>query len=290
LKGGEIMTAATYPPPADQLLTLGDLRGTGEWRDYRALGLGPEHIPDLIRMATDHDLNRAGPDTPEVWAPVHAWRALGQLRAEAASEPLLGLFDDQEDSDWFNEDMPEVFARIGPAAIPALAAFLDDRARQRYPRITAASCLDHIGNAHPEARDACVAALVRTLEDFAAHDPTLNAFLISSLINLRAAEAAPAIERAFAADGVDLSIAGDWEDVRIALDLLERRITPRPRYNLFPSPLFDPEGEAIVAEERAAAPPGAPATAGSATTRAKARQKSRAKMARQSRRANRRRK
>jgi hypothetical protein len=60
-------------------------------------------------------------------------------------------------------------------------------------------------------------------------DPSLNAFLINSLVALRAVEAAPVIEAAFAANAVDLSIQGDWEEVQIKLGLLTQRLTPRPR-------------------------------------------------------------
>jgi hypothetical protein len=43
-----------YPPPLDQLLTLGNLWQMSEQPDYLALGFGPEHIPELIRLATDN--------------------------------------------------------------------------------------------------------------------------------------------------------------------------------------------------------------------------------------------
>ncbi|HEU5369606.1 MAG TPA: hypothetical protein VFU69_14125, partial [Ktedonobacterales bacterium] len=91
------MAHTTYPPPIDKLLTIGeseDFRAE-KWPDYRELGLGPEHINDLILLATDHELRwgEEDDDAPEVWAPVHAWRALGQLRAEAAIEPLMAWFD-----------------------------------------------------------------------------------------------------------------------------------------------------------------------------------------------------
>ena len=79
------MTDANYPPPLDRLLTYGDpgFQNRAEWPNYvEMFQLGPEHVPDLIRMATDADLNEADTDSPEVWAPLHAWRALGQLRAE----------------------------------------------------------------------------------------------------------------------------------------------------------------------------------------------------------------
>ena len=50
-------------------------------------------------MATDQELNQAGLDSKEVWSPVHAWRALGQLQALDALKPLLGLLANRDD-DW----------------------------------------------------------------------------------------------------------------------------------------------------------------------------------------------
>lgn len=73
----------SYSVPLNRLLTYGDCRN---WPNYQELGLTQEYIPELIRMATDEELNWADPDSLEVWAPIHAWRALGQLRAEEARE------------------------------------------------------------------------------------------------------------------------------------------------------------------------------------------------------------
>lgn len=219
--------AAGYGPPVDRLLALGDPREQPEPFDYPALGLGPEQIPALIRLATDPVLNWSDAESREVWAPLHAWRALGRLGAVAAVEPLLGLFEELDDSDWFNEDMPEVFGQIGPAAVAALAAYLADPAHGLYPRTTAATSLERIGKRHTDARDEVVDILARQLAASAAREPegddnaALNGFLISALIGLRATEAAPAIERAFAADRVDEMIVGDWDDVQVALRLKE---------------------------------------------------------------------
>lgn len=289
------MNAVAYPPPVDKLLTGGDLRGTSEWHDYRALGLGPEHVPDLIRMATDHELNWADGDSPDVWAPVHAWRALGQLRAEEALEPLLGVFAELEDSDWFNEDMPDVFAAIGPAAIPALAAYLGDQSHETWPRVTTTVCLERMGERHPETRDACIAALTASLEHFAENDPSLNAFLISPLLKLRAVEAAPVIERAFAADRVDLSVTGDWEDAQVELGLLAARATPRPNYLRAMFPALDLDALGFDAAPTAADTareylPDPQVAARNAAAKAKAKAKNRTKMAKQSRRKSRKRK
>lgn len=79
-------------------------------------------------MATDERLNNALEDSDLVRAPPHAWRALGQLRAEAAIQPLLGLLrlTGEEDDDWVAMDLPKALGQIGPSAIAPVSAFLND--------------------------------------------------------------------------------------------------------------------------------------------------------------------
>ena len=146
-------------------------------------------------MATDEALNLADPDSSEVWAPLHAWRALGQLRAEAAVRPLLNLlrFIDKHYDDWVAAELPVVYGRIGPVAVPELTAYLDDASRGQWARTAAGQALEHIARKHPEARDVCIAALTRQLERFSAHDPAFSANLVVSLVELNAVEAAPLI-------------------------------------------------------------------------------------------------
>jgi len=62
-------------------------------------------------------------------------------------------------------------------------------------------------------RDEIVAILTRQLDLFERADEELNAFVISALLDLKAVESAPVMERAFAADRVDLSVCGDWSNV-----------------------------------------------------------------------------
>jgi hypothetical protein len=119
---------------------------------------------------------------------------------------------------------------IGPAAIPSQTEYLADSDHGLWARVAAGNSLAEIGKRHPEARDECVAALTRSLEAFADQDSTLNSFVIGYLVDLKATEAAPVMERAFAVGRVDISIMGDWEDVQIALGLLAERLTPKPSY------------------------------------------------------------
>ncbi|HXW00060.1 MAG TPA: hypothetical protein VEC93_16690, partial [Anaerolineae bacterium] len=159
------------------------------------------------------------------------------------------------------------------AAIPALALFLADNRHGLWARVTAASSLGKIGEQHLQARDAAVAALVNGLKDFKTQPEELNGFIISYLVDLKAVEAAPSMEQAFAADKVDISIQGDWEDTQIELGLLDERLTPQPHYVWLSAPQ-------IRAEERQQAQFKAEARS---RQQAKAKTKAKRKQAKQSR-------
>jgi hypothetical protein len=216
---GDVMS--DYPPAVAGLLTLGEIDWGKEWLDYRARGIGPEHVPDLIRMMLDRELNEGDPESDEVWAPLHAMRALGQLRAVEACEALLQAVreDRERDGDWVSEEAPDVFGMIGPPALPVLAAALRDNSLDEYLRWNAADSIKSIADHHPEAREECVAVLTGHLEHASESDPTVNGGVIGNLLDLEAVESAPVIERAFVANAVDESIAGDWEYVRYELGL-----------------------------------------------------------------------
>src|SRR5258708_20224318 len=156
----------TYTSPVDKLLALGEAEPVvpDAWPNYLELGLGPEHIPDLIRMAADHEIRTIESeedeeDEPEFWAPVHAIRALGQLHAEAASEPLVHLLAELEHDEWMLEELPLVYGLIGPAAIPALTAYLADSSNEMYSLSYAANGLEEIGERHPDSRSEPIATL-----------------------------------------------------------------------------------------------------------------------------------
>ncbi len=254
---------ARYQPPVERLLTYGesDRITPDEWPDYRELGLGPEHVPDLIQMATDEALNEADAESTEVWAPLHAWRALGQLRAVEAVEPLLELFDRLEDDDWVHEELPVVFGLIGPRALPALAAYLADLSHTDSSRISASRSIEEIGKKWPDARGEALAMLEERLSRFEENKPDVNAFLVEALVELEAKEAAPLIERAFAEGYVDPMVMGDWEDVQIELGLKStEEVAPKQgrkwSESLLPSPqaseTFTPASSQVTHKHKAA--------------------------------------
>ena len=228
---------AAYEPPVSRLVQLGRPDVREDWDDYSTFGIGPEHVPELIRLAQDEELARADSE-PEVYAPIHAWRALGQLRAEAAVEPLLDLLAEQEDdekwSDWVTEEVPLVLGMIGPAALPAVAARMEQQGPPtKFVQGYFAGALTEIAKRHPETRDEVIRHLCRVLETAAVNDPSANGCVVGDLLDLRATEAWPAIERAFATGNVDEFTAGDAAHVKWELGLGPKPVKPR-RHSLLP--------------------------------------------------------
>lgn len=215
------MSPKAYTDPVAKLLTFGMCQNADpeNWADYvTQFGFTEADIPELIRLATDSQFNEGDSESAEVWAPAHAWRVLAQLKAEAAIDPLLTLFE--LDDDWVHEEMPDVYARLGAASAEPLIRYLGDDSHDAWARILAADCLRQVASAHPECRDVCVAALTRNLENFQENDANLNATLIHNLVELRAAEAAPTIERVFTSGAeVDEFLTGSWASIQVDLGL-----------------------------------------------------------------------
>ncbi|MBI4727245.1 DUF1186 domain-containing protein [candidate division TA06 bacterium] len=216
-KGG----VGAYQPPVDRLLALGE-PGKKDWLDYQTMGLSEAHIPELARLAADRELNfEADQDGPEVWAPMHAWRALGQLRAVSAVGPLLELLDEADDNDdeWAMEEIPIVLGMIGPEALEPISRYLDHR-HNLFGHVAAISAVEEIAKRHLESRGRCIKLLNRKLERYKKQDPALNAFIVMYLCDLKAVEAMPLIERAYHDDCVDETIQGDLEDVKVRMELI----------------------------------------------------------------------
>lgn len=218
------MSLDTYRNPVAKLLTYGDCHEMDlrDWPNYpERVSLTTNDVPELIRMATDRTLWELEGDRLDVWAPIHAWRSLGQLHAEAAIVPLTQLFEER-DSDWVTEELPKVYAMLGPAAIPVLADYLTDDTHETRARNTAVDSLLEIARSHPESRDACVTPMLQQLESFAENDIDLNTILISDLLDLQVVEAAPLIEQALATENVDEFMVGTWASIQIELGLKQK--------------------------------------------------------------------
>ena len=126
-------------PPADSytgnvatLLTYGEpkkLAGRRSWPDYTSLPLDRDDVPQLIQMTGDPELNQAPDSSLGVWGPLHVWRALGQLGATEAAEPLLALFEELWHDNWARQEIPEVLGMLRPTLLRKLEMYLQDESK-----------------------------------------------------------------------------------------------------------------------------------------------------------------
>jgi hypothetical protein len=211
------------PPTTSLASALDRLRRVGQHlpgdlRDEVAAH-GSAAVPALVALATDERLNRAAPDDPSVWAPLHAATLLGDIGDPAAVEPLLRLLG--MDDDWMAEALPVAFGKIGRPALGPLRAALADPALDVWAAGWAAQGLKELAARHPELRREVIDALRAYLDvdgpkDERTDADSLHGFVVSYLCDLRAVEAAPSIRRAYREDRIDPFFIGT-EDVEDAL-------------------------------------------------------------------------
>lgn len=220
------------------------------WTDYiKAYGFGPEDIDDLIVMATSQGLHNAKSDSSEVWAPVHAWRALGQLRAQQFIAPLLAALSFLHDDDAASLELPKVLGLIGESAIAPCAAYLLSKVQDDACHGVVSSALRSVAKTHPHTRSQILEVFRLYMSDPHAAEPDLNGFVVSDLIDLHAVELIDEIRTLFQQNLVAIGICGDLEEVEISFGLRSKRSTPRPNYHLqhIASGSYDPSMQELLA-------------------------------------------
>ncbi|MEB3290503.1 MAG: hypothetical protein VKI82_11350 [Leptolyngbya sp.] len=224
-----------YQPPVDSLLSYGPCEGrhVRDWPNYgQELGLTADHIPALIQMAQDGDLwaffedddrdaeafVAAGLDPAQLaWAPLHAIRTLGQLRAVEAIQALVQVLE-QRDYDWCWEEIPHAIGLMGAEALDPIEALLATKINYNH-KISLVEAIGHIAKADPDLRDRCVEILTRQLSRYKNHHRSVNGALVTELYHLKAIESAAVMEEAYQAKKVDEMFAGSWPRVQVDLGL-----------------------------------------------------------------------
>lgn len=241
-------------PKIQSLLTLGQPENKRDWPDYQSqCDFNEKDIPALIDLYIDEEINAMDSDRPEVWAPVHAWRILGQLGSIAAIDPIITSFDTLFEDDYAQSELPKVIGMIGPAAIPALSHYWQQPGKDAFSYGMAVDALCEIAKQHPEHREQVLAIYEDYMAEPDLSSRSLNGILIGQLLDLKAVESIDSIRRLFGLGCVDISFAGDLEEVEIELGFRSKRSTPKPSFadmygvenpfESFTSSLEEDEGE-----------------------------------------------
>ncbi len=195
-------------------------------------GFTLDDVPSLLMLYSDDEINSLDSHRAEVWAPLYAWRILGQLRSEQAIQPIIASFDTLFDDDCAQSELGIALGLIGPKAIEPLERYLQqaDKDRDEFSYALASESLCEIAKAHPDSR----AQVMQVYRDYMANPiesmHALNGLLVGDLMELDATEAIDDIRRLFARGCVDISCAGDLEDVEIELGFRDERTTPAPNF------------------------------------------------------------
>ena len=212
------------------LLELGEAGRGGDWPDYLQYGFVETDVPALLDLVADETFDQASSDSAEVWAPLHAWRTLGQLGSGKAAIPLIAQFDRLCEDDWALPELSTVMGMLGEPAIAPLAACLNDTQYKEFARAIALDGLEEVAKRQPACREQVIQCYRDYMHspDVSAH--ALNGLLIGCLLDLDAKEAIDDIRHFFAKDCADITCAGDLEEVEIELGFRSERSTPKPDY------------------------------------------------------------
>ena len=212
----------------DILFTLGEAeQGSRDWPDYLQYGFEASDEAALIQLIGDTSLHGAAGDSKEVWVPLHAWRALGQLRSERAVMPLIELFEVLVEDDWALHELPTVMGMIGSAAIEPLGHYIQQQARDEFARATAMAGLSEIVKQHPTLRSRVLEHYRQYIHQADNTESTINGLLVSYLLDIDGKELIDDVRDLFNRQCVDITCAGDIEDVEMALGLRLERSTPK---------------------------------------------------------------
>ncbi|HYH82978.1 MAG TPA: hypothetical protein VEX86_24500 [Longimicrobium sp.] len=190
-----------YAPPVSKLLEFGYLRRPPA-SYVRLLRLAPEHVPELLRLAGDPRLLGDevvdGLDSSAYFGPLHAWRALAELRPPGAAEALVELYHAYPYDEDVLDELPECVAAIGPDVAPLLIRAASDGGWTTDSRSVAVRTMEVLARRHPETREELRAPLGSLFDGYVDNDPELNAALVYGLVATGAVEHRPAIEAALA--------------------------------------------------------------------------------------------
>ncbi len=218
-------------PKIQMLLTLGSPPNARKWPDYLAkYDFSAEDVPALLEIFTDEDIEQLSSDRPEVWAPLYAWRILGQLGSEDAIEPIVQSFDASHEDDWALSELSGVIGMIGPAAISTLIEYWRQPGKDEFSYVMAMDALCEIAKQHPASRDQVIDIYIDYMNEPNKLADTLNGLLMACLMDLKATAAIDGIRHLFALNCVDISCAGDLEEVENSLGLRTKRSTPKPSW------------------------------------------------------------
>lgn len=206
----------------------------------KKIGVTLADVPELIECLEKWRLQGwHTADNTDYFLPVHAWRALAELKAHDAIEALADLPEACPDyEDWTIEEIPRVLALMGEEVIPELVSIVERKPNQAETASVIIASLSHIGQAEmvpcSQAGLSAISEffgkqLAMSIEAPVDEDGDLhqrdhpvvrkNSSILCAILDLGLSELAPELESVFSRNLVDVGMAGDWNYLCEELDI-----------------------------------------------------------------------
>jgi hypothetical protein len=169
---------------------------------------GDEAVAPLLELAIDTE--RLGGEEPGSLGPVHALRLLGELRPLRMVEPILRALplpanmEPAQGMYLWQQEAPQIVARLGADALPTLLAIVDDDAANAEQRGAAVETLGYLGATTPDLRPELL-DLLRTRWTTIT-DPTVRGYMVEALGELGAKDMYAPVMAAYRDGTVDRGV------------------------------------------------------------------------------------
>ncbi len=176
--------------------------------------------------------------------PIHALWLLADLKATESLPQIFRLLKQGKKllDYWFADMLTESFwnpiYHIANANLDSLSPFLQEENINTYCKSAVATVAEQVGFHQPERRQEVIqwyekilVYLLDNKDNEALLDMTLNGFLINDLLQLRAKESLPIIEKMFQANIVDTLFSGDFKGVQEGMNQPPRLYHARELFN-----------------------------------------------------------
>jgi hypothetical protein len=175
-----------YSKEVAKIFHLGLTKLGEEWIDYQSiLGLNTTHVDELIKIIENADLESVTDQTAEGCAPMHAWRALGQLNAIKSIETLFKGLIHNNQAFTFSIELPLVIGMMDESAIVPITRYLKKDTNERFDyQVCALEGLLIMAEKNENNTQRIGKIFVETLENFFLSSHRFNGYLIKALIKL----------------------------------------------------------------------------------------------------------
>jgi hypothetical protein len=190
-----------------------------EWINYpEKFNFDATHIPELIDVLKKTDLESVTMQKVENSAPMHAWRALGQLNATESVKFLFESLIKNSEAIIFYLELPVVIGMMDENAIEPTKEYLEMEHNDRLDiKLCAIESLTKLANHITASKNRIATIFIESLNEYSFNNYKFTTYLIKALMELEITKANELIEEIIDVEEYDSEIIS-YDEVRMFLN------------------------------------------------------------------------